>query len=59
MPGGFAVTATPVKNRETGVMTSIIGQQGIVFGRDLDADTAKFAAAIQENNPTNWWKPAI
>ena len=59
MTGGFAVTATPVKYRETGVMTFIISQQGIVFQRDLGADTAKVAAAIQEYNPTSWWKPAI
>ena len=59
MTGGFAVAATPVKNRKTGVMTSIIGQQGRVFQRDLDADTAKVAAAIQEYNPTSLWKPAL
>jgi hypothetical protein len=48
MTGGFAVIATPVKYRETGVMTFIISQQGIVFQRDLGADTAKVTAAVQE-----------
>jgi Protein of unknown function (DUF2950) len=59
MTGGFAVIATPVKYRESGVMTFIISQQGIVFQSDLGPDTAKLAAEIQEYNPTNSWKPVI
>jgi Protein of unknown function (DUF2950) len=57
MTGGFAVIATPVKYRDSGVMTFIISQQGIVFQRDLGADTEKVGAAIQEYNPTSEWKP--
>ena len=56
MTGGFAVIATPVKYRETGVMTFIIRQLDIEFQRDLSADTAKVAAAIQKYNPTSLWK---
>jgi Protein of unknown function (DUF2950) len=59
MMGGFAVIATPVKYRDSGVMTFIISQQGIVFQRDLGVDTAKVAAAIREYNPTTLWKPVI
>src|SRR5271156_6793039 len=57
LTGGFAVIATPVKYRDSGVMTFIISQQGIVFQRDLGADTEKSAAAIHEYNPTSAWKP--
>lgn len=46
--GGFAVIATRVKYRDSDVMTFIMSQQGIVFQRDLRADTAKLAAEIQE-----------
>jgi hypothetical protein len=59
LTGGFAVIATPVKYRDSGVMTFIISQQGIVFQQDLGADTEKAAAAIQEYNPTSAWKPVI
>jgi hypothetical protein len=59
MTGGFAVIATPVKYRDSGVMTFIISQQGIVFQQDLGADSAKVAAEIQEYNPTSQWKPVI
>jgi hypothetical protein len=57
MTGGFAVIATPVKYRDSGVMTFIISQQGIVFQQDLGPDTAKVAAEIHEYNPTTQWKP--
>jgi len=59
LTGGFAIIATPVKYRDSGVMTFIISQQGIVFQRDLGADSEKVAAAIQEYNPTSSWKPVI
>jgi hypothetical protein len=59
MTGGFAVIAIPVKYRDSGVMTFIISQQGIVFQQDLGAHTAKVAAEIQQYNPTTQWKPVI
>lgn len=59
LTAGFAVIATPVKYRDSGVMTFIISQQGIVFQRNLGADTDKIAAAIKEYNPTSEWKPVI
>jgi Protein of unknown function (DUF2950) len=59
LTGGFAVIATPVKYRDSGVMTFIISQQGIVFQRDLGAETEKLAAEIKEYNPTGAWKPVI
>jgi len=59
LTGGFAIIATPVKYRDSGVMTFIISQQGIVFQRDLGADSEKVAAAIREYNPTSSWKPVI
>jgi len=59
MTGGFAVIATPTKYRDSGIKTFIISQQGIVFERDLGADTEKAAAAIHEYNPTDSWTPVI
>lgn len=57
MTGGFAILATPVKYAETGVMTFMTGNDGIVYERDLGPDTAKIAASIYDFNPTDDWSP--
>ncbi|MGA3211796.1 MAG: DUF2950 family protein [Terriglobales bacterium] len=57
MTGGFAILATPVNYAETGIMTFMTGQDGVVFERDLGPDTAKITASIQEFNPTDDWSP--
>jgi len=57
MTGGFAVFATPVKYAETGVMTFMTGDDGVVYERDLGPDTVKVAASIQEYNPDQNWTP--
>jgi hypothetical protein len=55
MTGGFAILATPVKYAETGIMTFMVGRDGVVYERDLGPDTAKLAVSIQEYNPTDDW----
>jgi len=55
MSDGFAVLAMPVKYGETGVMTFMVGRDGVVYERDLGPDTAKIAASIQQYNPTDDW----
>ncbi|MGB8322308.1 MAG: DUF2950 family protein [Candidatus Acidiferrum sp.] len=57
MTGGFAILATPVKYGETGIMSFMIGREGLVYERDLGPDTAKTAASIQEYNPDDNWSP--
>lgn len=57
MTRGFAVLATPVKYAETGIMTFMIGPEGVVYERDFGPDTAKLAAAIQQYNPDDNWSP--
>ncbi len=57
MAGGFAILATPLRYAETGVMTFMTNQDGVVYERDLGPDTAKIAASIQEFNPTDDWSP--
>jgi hypothetical protein len=57
MTGGFAILATPVKYGETGVMTFMIGGDGIVYEQDLGPDTVTLAASIQEYNPDEDWSP--
>jgi Protein of unknown function (DUF2950) len=55
---GFAVIASPVKYRDSGVATFIMSREGVVFEKDLGPSTTDAAAAIKEYNPTEGWEPA-
>jgi hypothetical protein len=55
---GFAFVAYPAQYRNSGVMTFIVNQDGIVYEKDLGAQTADLAAAMTEYNPDNTWDPA-
>jgi hypothetical protein len=57
LSGGFAVIAWPAKYGNSGVMTFQMNQQGIVFQRDLGADTATLAAAITRYDLDSEWTP--
>jgi Protein of unknown function (DUF2950) len=57
MTNGFAILATPVKYGETGIMTFMIGREGMVYEQDLGPDTVKLAASITEYNPDENWSP--
>jgi len=54
---GFAVLAWPATYDNSGVMTFVVNQQGIVFQKDLGPDTAKAAARIQSYDPDTSWMP--
>jgi hypothetical protein len=59
MTGGFAAVAYPVEYRNSGIMTFMVGTDGIVYQKDLGDQTANAAAAITEYNPGDGWTPAI
>ena len=59
MTGGFAVLAYPAKYRDSGIMTFIVGKDGVVYQKDLGEKTTDIAVAIEEYDPTDGWKPAI
>jgi hypothetical protein len=52
---GFAFVAYPAQYRNSGVMTLIVNQDGVVRQKDLGPDTAKVAAAMTEYNPDSTW----
>jgi len=52
---GFAFVAYPAEYRNSGVMTFIVNQDGVVYEKDLGQDTAKTASAMTEFNPDNGW----
>jgi hypothetical protein len=56
MTGGFAFIAFPAEYRSSGVMTFIICQNGVVFRKDLGANTEKIAKALKSFNPDSSWK---
>lgn len=55
---GFAFVAYPAEYRNSGVMTFIVAQDGVVYEKDLGPDTKQLAAAMTEYNPDKTWQPA-
>jgi hypothetical protein len=55
--GGFAVVAYPAEYRSSGVMTFVIGEDGIVYERDLGPETARLAPKLKAR-PTSGWHTA-
>ena len=59
MTGGFAVIAYPADYQETGIMTFLIGPEGVVYQKDLGEKTSGEAATMTEYNPGDGWAPVI
>ncbi len=57
LTGGFAILATPVKYRESGVMTFLLSREGVVYQKDLGPETTDTAASISTYNPDEGWTP--
>lgn len=57
MTGGFAFVAWPVDYGNAGIKSFLVNQQGIVFEKDLGADTEKLAAAMTTFDPDDSWSP--
>jgi hypothetical protein len=55
MSGGFALAAWPAKYAFSGVMTFVVGPEGVVYQKDLGADTDTQAARLAEYNPDESW----
>jgi hypothetical protein len=56
MIGGFAVVAFPATYDNSGVMTFIVNQDGVVYQKDLGPDTEKLARAIERFDPDESWE---
>jgi hypothetical protein len=59
MVGGFAIVAYPAEYGNSGVMTFMINQDGVVLQKDLGKNTAEIAAAMNEFDPSQdaGWRP--
>jgi hypothetical protein len=53
--GGFAVLAWPAKYRDSGIMTFMVGKDGVIYQKDLGEKTAEAAATITAYNPGEGW----
>lgn len=51
MIGGFAAVAYPADYGNSGVMTFIVNQDGVVYQKDLGDDTEKLAKAMESFDP--------
>ena len=58
MIGGFALVAYPAEYGTSGVMTFIVNHDGMVYEKDLGAETAKIASAMTKFDPDQTWKKA-
>jgi len=56
MIGGFALAAAPAEYRVTGVMTFIVGPDGVVYEKDLGPDTLKMFHSMDKYDPDKTWK---
>ena len=57
MVGGFAFVAYPAEYRNSGVMTFIINQDGVLLQKDLGKTTSETATAMSEFDPDDSWMP--
>ena len=58
MTGGFAFVAYPAEYRSSGVMTFVVGEDGVVHQKDLGKNTAALARAMRELDVDATWGPA-
>ncbi len=56
MTGGFALVAFPAQYGDSGVMTFIVNQDGIVYQKDLGPDSAARARGMTSFDPDQSWQ---
>ena len=52
---GFGFVAYPSDYRNSGVMTFVVNQEGVVYQKDMGPDTEKLGASMTEYNPNSSW----
>jgi hypothetical protein len=54
MTGGFAVLAYPVTYRDSGIMTFMLGTDGVLYQKDLGETTTATAQRLTVYDPAGW-----
>lgn len=57
MTGGFALVTWPAEYGASGIMTFVVGPQGIVFQKNLGEKTGELAKAMAAYDPDASWVP--
>ncbi len=57
MTGGFALVAYPAIWDKSGIMTFIVGQDGMVYQANLGEKTVQIAIKMSQYDPDDKWKP--
>jgi hypothetical protein len=58
MVAGFALFAFPAAYGDTGIMSFLVGPNGIVLEKDLGAGTSQAAELVQSFDPDSSWQPS-
>ena len=58
MTEGFAFVAYPAQYRSSGVMTFIVGSDGVVYEKDLGEKTGVVAKTMKKYDPDSTWQKA-
>ena len=57
MIGGFALAAAPAQYEVTGVKSFVVSHTGVVYEKDLGADTLELFEKMDRFNPDQTWQP--
>lgn len=57
MIGGFALVATPAQYKVTGVMTFLVGYDGVVYQKDNGTNSVDIFTRMERYNPDKTWTP--
>jgi hypothetical protein len=55
MTGGFAAVAWPVEYGNSGIMTFLVRDDGVVYERDLGEETERLASQMTTFDPGEGW----
>jgi hypothetical protein len=57
MIAGFAAVAWPAQYGDSGVMTFVVNQQGVVLEKDMGPETERIGPRMRTYNPDASWTP--
>ena len=55
MSDGFAIVAYPLRYGASGILTMLVGPQGVVYQKDLGSETAAAGRSMTRVNPDKTW----
>jgi len=59
MIGGFALVAYPAEYENSGIMTFMVNQDGVIYEKDLGPSTARIAGSMTAFNPDQGWEKVV